>query len=91
MGTPSAENKWGGLVGEGELPIGNSQHVGNVIEIQLMWELIPVPAVSPWADEFKLAVDIQQNWTTAGIMPADYLDESGAVVLVEPLTVKFNK
>ena len=95
LGEPVAENKWGAIIGEGEAPIGNSQHVGNVFEIQLMWELIPTPSgtpsTAPWGDVIKLGVDIQQNWTTAGLLPAAADDETGATVTAAPLTVKFNK
>lgn len=91
VGEPSSENKWGAVVGEDDgAGIGTSQLVGNVFEIQLVKELISTP--SPWADkEFTLAIDIQQNWTTAGALPAVILGEAGESVPSKSLTVKFNK
>ncbi len=89
VGTPTSENKWGAVVGEDESDLGNSQLVGNVFEIQLAKEKITTPTT--WADEFTLAVDIQQNWSTAGALPAVTLDETGASVPAKSLTVKINK
>ena len=91
LGEPVAENKWGAIIGEGEQPIGNSQLIGNIFEIQLMVEAIPAPAAAPWGDVIKLAVDIQQNWQTAGVLPAAADDETGAKVPAAPMTVTFNK
>lgn len=92
LGEPSAENKYGAIIVEGEGLIGTSQLVGNTFEIQLMWEKIPTaaPVPAPWANEFNLGVDIQQNWQTAGLLPAAADDENG-VVPAAPLHVKFNK
>ena len=91
----TAENKWGAIIGEGEAVIGNSQLIGNVFEIQLMWEAIPTPngapATAPWGDVIKIGVDIQQNWATAGLLPNGGVAEDGSSILAAPLTVKFNK
>ena len=82
------ENGWGALVPEGSMPIGTSQAVeGGKIEIQLMWELIP----AKWADKFTVGFDIQQSWTSVGILPNAADAEDGSEVLAEKLEVTFKK
>ena len=81
------ENGWGAEVPEGTMPIGNSQNVNGKIEIQLMWELIP----AKWADKFTVGFDIQQSWTSCGILPNAADAEDGSEVLAEKLEVTFNK
>ena len=83
-GTP--ENGWGAVVPEGSLPIGNAQTVNGIgtVEIQLLKELIP----AQWANEFTIGFDIQQNWTTCGILPNAADDELGNHVLAEKLRVQ---
>lgn len=78
---------WGAIVGEGTLPIGVAQMVDGKIEIQLMWELIP----ANWADKFTVGFDIQQSWTSCGILPNAADAEDGSEVLAEKLEVTFNK
>lgn len=67
--TPSDnDNNWGALIGEGEAPIGASQYVDGMIEMQFVRELIP----ANWnPDEFGIGVDIQQNWSSVGILPQE--------------------
>ena len=80
---------WGAIVAEGALPIGASQAIGNIHEIQLMWEMIPAP--NGWNEEgFTIGFDIQQNWSSVGILPIAADDENG-VVYANKLAVKFNK
>ena len=83
-GTP--ENSWGAVVPEGSLPIGNAQTVNGIgtVEIQLLKELIP----AQWANEFTIGFDIQQYWTTCGILPNAADDELGNHVLAEKLKVQ---
>lgn len=81
-----AEDFWGALVGEGQLPIGNSQVVGGKCEIQLLRELIPMP----FANEFTIGFDIQQNWTSCGILPNADDDELGAVVKANKMRVQID-
>lgn len=81
------ENGWGAEVPEGTMPIGNSQNVNGKIEIQLMWELIP----AKWADKFTVGFDIQQSWTSCGILPNAADAEDGSEVLAEKLEVTFKK
>ena len=59
--------KWGAIVGEGELPIGVSQKLsGNRFEIQILRELIP----ATWNEtEIGIGFDIQQNWSSVGVLP----------------------
>ena len=82
---------WGAIVGEGTLPIGVAQQVGSdisVVEIQLLKELIP----ATWADEFTVGFDIQQNWTSCGILPNAADDaETGNAVYAKKLVVKVDK
>lgn len=81
-----AEDFWGALVGEGQLPIGNSELVGGKCEIQLLRELIPMP----FANEFTIGFDIQQNWTSCGILPNADDDELGAVVYANKMRVQID-
>ncbi len=78
-------DKWGALVGEGDLPIGASQIIAdNIVEIQLLRELIPVSI----ANEFKIGFDIQQDWSSVGVLPNADADETGAEVKAPLMTVK---
>lgn len=78
-------NAWGALVGEGKLPIGTSQIVAdNMVEIQLLRELIPVEI----KNEFKMGFDIQQNWSSVGVLPNADQDETGVEVKAPLMTVK---
>ncbi len=75
---------WGAVIGEGQGGIGTSQVVGNKIEIQLLRELIPFP----FAETFGIGVDIQQAWSSVGILPNAAADATtGAKVLAEKLKV----
>lgn len=89
-GVADETNGWGAIVPEGSLPIGNAQAVGGIglVEIQLLKELIP----AQWADEFSIGFDIQQNWSSVGILPdADDDAETAAAVLANKLVVKVKK
>lgn len=86
----TAENGWGAIVPEGSLPIGNAQAVNGIgtVEIQLLKELIP----AQWADEFTIGFDIQQEWTSVGILPNAADDAATAAsVLAKKLVVKVKK
>ncbi len=83
----TAENGYGAVVPEGSMPIGVAQMVDGKIEIQLLWELIP----ANWADKFTVGFDIQQSWTSCGILPNAADAEDGSEVLAEKLEVTFNK
>ncbi len=62
--TGDETNNWGATVPEGS-GIANSASKGNVIEIQILREAIP----ATFADTFGIGVDIQQNWSSAGVLP----------------------
>lgn len=82
------EDCWGALICEGSTPaIGNSQVIGNYIEIQINYSLIP----ADWnTEQFTLGVDIEQYWNTVGLLPNAADDELGSSVLAEKLLVKIN-
>jgi hypothetical protein len=89
-GIADETNGWGAIVPEGTLPIGNAQAVNGIglVEIQLLKELIP----AQWADEFSIGFDIQQNWSSVGILPNAADDaETAASVLANKLVVKVDK
>ena len=77
---PSVEHDgsdfWGAIIGEGQLPVGNSQYVDGKFEIQLLRELLGT--VHEMNDsEFGIGFDIQQNWSSVGILPcASATDEN---------------
>ena len=84
----TSENCWGMMVCEGSLPIGNSQLVGNTFEIQLDRELIPTRDECPWGNVMNIGVDIQQSWSSVGVLPTAPYDEYGVRVKAAPLTVR---
>ena len=86
-----AEEKWGAIVGEGELQGTMSQFVEDkVIELQIMRELVPTPA--GWnEDEFGIGFDIQQSWNSVGILPAVDPTEDNTNGMAHKLQVKINK
>lgn len=80
----TAENGWGALVPEGSSPIGAAQMVDGKVEIQLLRELIP----GTWAaDKFTVGFDVQQSWSSVGILPNAADAEDGSEVLAEKLEV----
>ena len=71
-----------------------TQHLpGNLIEIQMLREIIPLPAGVAWADEFTIGFDIQQNWDSVGILPLNSPDAEGSDASghANKLKVKINK
>ena len=87
---PTPENCWGLIVCEGSLPVGNSQLVGNTFEIQLNRELIPTSPEAPWSDVINIGVDIQQNWSSVGILPIATANETDWGK-ADPLTVQIDE
>jgi len=80
-----ADDFWGAIVGEGELPIGKSQFVDGKIEMQFLRELVP----AEWnKDEFGIGFDIMQNWNSVGILPISSPDELNPNGLAHKLQVK---
>jgi hypothetical protein len=87
-GTP--ENFWGAIIGEGQLPVGNSEYVDGKFEIQLLRELLGT--VHPMSEvEFGIGFDIQQNWSSVGILPIGEDTEENPGGHVAKLKVKINK
>lgn len=83
-------DKWGAIVGEGELPIGVSQNLNDqFIEIQLLRELIPAP--NGWNEsEFGIGFDIQQNWNSVGFLPCAEATDDNAAGHANKLKVKID-
>ncbi len=94
IGEGDASNFWGAMIGEGQLPVGNSQYVDGKFEIQLLRELL---ATACWEgvtlsnEEFGIGFDIQQNWESVGILPIGEDTEANPGGHVAKLKVKINK
>ena len=91
---PSVEHDaadfWGAIIGEGQLPVGNSQYVDGKFEIQLLRELLGT--VHEMNDsEFGIGFDIQQNWSSVGILPCASATDENPSGKVAKLKVKINK
>ena len=85
-----ASDFWGAIIGEGQLPVGASEYVDGKIEIQLLRELLAT--VHPMNDtEFGIGFDIQQNWSSVGILPIGPDTEENPGGKVAKLKVKINK
>ena len=87
----TSENGWGAIVAEGAMPIGSSQIVDGKIEVQLMRALIPCKDFAPWADQFGIGFDIQQDWSSVGILPLVSPTEGNENGYTKKLTVKIDK
>ncbi|MBQ6790142.1 MAG: Ig-like domain-containing protein [Paludibacteraceae bacterium] len=91
---PSVEHDgsdfWGAIIGEGQLPVGNSECVDGKFEIQLLRELLAT--VHDMNDsEFGIGFDIQQNWSSVGILPCGSATDENPSGKVAKLKVKINK
>lgn len=85
-------NFWGAIIGEGQLPVGNSQYVDGKFEIQLLRELLAtVPGVEMNAGEFGIGFDIQQSWSSVGILPCVSATDENPSGKAAKLKVKINK
>jgi hypothetical protein len=85
-----ASDFWGAIIGEGQLPVGASQYIDGKFEIQLLRELLAT--VHPMSDtEFGIGFDIQQNWSSVGILPIGSDTEENPGGKVAKLKVKINK
>ena len=83
-------NFWGAIIGEGQLPVGNSQNVDGKFEIQLLRELLGT--AHPMSDtEFGIGFDIQQNWSSVGILPCVSATDENPSGKAAKLKVKINK
>ncbi len=91
---PSVEHDgsdfWGAIIGEGQLPVGNSQYVDGKFEIQILRELLGT--VHEMNDsEFGIGFDIQQNWSSVGILPCGSATDENPNGEMAKLKVKINK
>jgi len=86
-----ASDFWGAIIGEGQLPVGASEYVDGKFEIQILRELLANVAVTPNANEFGIGFDIQQNWSSVGILPIGEDTEENPGGYVAKLKVKVNK
>ncbi len=88
-----ASDFWGAIIGEGQLPVGASECVDGVFEIQLLRELLATvePAAPMNENEFGIGFDIQQNWSSVGILPVEADSEANPGGHVAKLKVKINK
>jgi len=85
-----ASDFWGAIIGEGQLPVGNSEFVDGKFEIQLLRELLGT--VHPMSnDAFGIGFDIQQNWSSVGILPIGPATDEDPNGHVAKLKVKINK
>jgi hypothetical protein len=85
-----ASDFWGAIIGEGQLPVGSSQFVDGKFEIQLLRELLgTVHELNN--DEFGIGFDIQQNWSSVGILPCASPTDEDPAGHVAKLKVKINK
>ena len=83
---------WTEIAAEDASTFSQSQGFGNFFEIQMLRELIPAPADAPWnADEFGIGFDIQQNWSSVGILPIGVASEENPKGLAHKLQIKINK
>ena len=81
---------WCATVCAGDMPIGVSECVDGKFEIQILRELIPSNA--GWNEnEFGIGFDIQQNWSSAGVLPQVNPTEDNPSGLANKLQVKINK
>lgn len=86
----SADDGWGAIIAEGNLQGTTSQFVNGKIEIEIMRELVPTKA--GWSEtEFGIGFDIQQNWSSVGILPLGPATEDDPAGHVAKLKVKINK
>lgn len=83
------DDKWGAIVGEGELVGTGSQFVDGKIEMQILREMVPTN--SKWSDTaFGIGFDIQQNWSSVGVLPLVSPTDDNANGYTKKLTVKID-
>ncbi len=82
-----ASDFWGAIIGEGQLPVGQSQCVDGKHEIRILKELIS----EDFADEFGIGFDIQQNWSSVGVLPCVAATDENPNGYTAKLRVKVNK
>lgn len=84
----TADDGWGAIVAEGNLQGTTSQFVNGKFEIQIMREMVP----ATWSEEaFGIGFDIQQNWSSVGVLPLVSPTDDNANGYTKKLTVKIDK
>ncbi len=86
----TADDGWGAIIAEGALPVGASQYVDGKFEIQLLRELLGT-VFTMNENEFGIGFDIQQNWSSVGVLPCVSPTEDNASGIAPKLKVKINK
>ena len=92
--THDASDFWGAIIGEGQLPVGASEYVDGKFEIQLLRELLATVPASGFTmnnEEFGIGFDIQQNWSSVGILPIGEDTDENPGGHVAKMKVKINK
>ena len=90
----TADDNWGAIIGEGQLPVGASEYVDGKFEIQLLRELLATVPASGFTmndTEFGIGFDIQQNWSSVGILPIGPDTEENPGGHVAKMKVTINK
>ena len=86
----SGDDKWGAVIGEGELQGTTSQFVNGKFEMEIMRELVPTKA--GWSeDAFGIGFDIQQNWSSVGVLPCASATDENPAGHAAKLTIKIDK
>ena len=83
-------NNWGAEFGEGS-GVGKSATTGNKFEIAITLEMVAALLPNGLADTFGIGVDIQQEWTSVGVLPNLPNNDVGAAVKAPKLKVKVTK
>ncbi|NDV46078.1 PKD domain-containing protein [Paludibacter sp. 221] len=82
-------NAWGASFTNGS-GVAKSATTGNKVEIAITRELIALIAPT-FADTFGVGVDIQQNWSSVGLLPNLPVEEDGTVNYANTLKVTIAK
>ena len=83
---------WGAIIGEGQLPVGASELVNGKFEIQLLRELLGTAIDFAMNEtEFGIGFDIQQSWSSVGILPCAAATDENPAGHAAKLKVKINK
>ena len=83
----TADDKWGAIIGEGELEDCTSQFVDGKIEIKINRTKIP----APWkGSEFGIGFEIEQYWSAVGVLPQVSSTDENPHGLAHKLQVKID-
>ena len=79
----TTENNWGAVLGE-DSGIAVGAGTGNKYELQITKELC---AGVEWADTFTIGLDVQDAWTTKGVLPNEPITDDNPNGLADKLEV----